>query len=392
MKTLIERALCLLPAVQDPLHRLSSTIHDDPELGFHEFHAAAAQQEILKKWGFSLTENIAGLPTAFRAEKIFGDGNGVSFGIFSEYDALVGLGHACGHNLICVSGLAAGYLAARMLAEENVSGRLSVFGSPGEEQLGGKVRMAASGAFRDLDCALISHPYDVTGTDDGAYSVRRFSVRFHGRASHAGMAPERGINALDALILFFNGIALWRQQLPEHVRVHGIIRKGGEAANIIPAETEAFFYLRAADPAITDGMEERFRAIVAGAALQTGCTCDCERVSAYAPSRVNLPLNAAYADCWDAMGGPVRRNRGDEGRGSTDFGDVSQLVPGANLHFGICAQPGTALHTEAFREAAATDFAFEQAMKCAAAMAAVCVRFFTDETFRRSVRDAFEGR
>ncbi|MBO5958642.1 MAG: M20 family metallopeptidase [Lentisphaeria bacterium] len=382
----------LSPELRRDLREICRFLFENPELGFHEFKASDLQCSLLEKLGFTVTRGLADLPTSYKAEKILNGGNGPHFGFFSEYDALAEIGHACGHNLICVSSIAATVLTVAELEKRGISGRITLFGTPGEEQLGGKVRMKAAGVFDGVDAGLISHPYDLTSCDDGAYSVRRYSVKFHGKASHAGMAPHLGINALDALILFFNGIGLWRQQMPEASRVHGIILKGGDAPNVIPSETEAFFYLRARDLQTTLAMSERFCAIAAGAAEQTGCTCDCDLVSAYAPCLVNAPFNTAYADLLEEMGEPVIRANGTEGRASTDFGDVSQMMPGANLHFGICDHGGVPLHSIDFREAAGTDHAFDQAMKAAHVMALLGVKYYTEPDFRNAVHADFRSK
>lgn len=374
------------------LRELCRTIFENPELGFREFNAAKLQCDLLKKLGFTVKEGHADLPTSYTAEKILNGGEGPHFGFFSEYDALENIGHACGHNLICVSGIAATVLAVEELEKRGISGKITLFGTPGEEQYGGKVKMKAAGVFDGVEASLISHPYDLSSCDDGAYSVRRFSVKFHGKSSHAGMAPHLGINALDALILFFNGIGLWRQQMPEASRVHGIILKGGDAPNVIPSETEAFFYLRAKDLKTTLEMEKRFRAIASGAAEQSGCTCDCDMISAYDPCIVNAPINKAYADILEGMGEPVIRANGTEGRASTDYGDVTQMMPGANLHFGICDHGGVPLHSIDFREAAGSDHAFDQAMKAANVMAQLCVKYYTEPDFREAVQADFNAK
>jgi len=381
----------LSQADQAKLKTLSAFIHDNPEPGLCEFKAATAQKDLLREWGFAISENAAGLETAFRAEMPLGNGAGPKFAFFTEYDALKDIGHACGHNLITVCGIAAARIASQELKNAGINGTLVLFGTPGEEQLGGKVTMRAAGLFDDIDAALAAHPFDVSGMDDGTYGVVRLSVKFHGKASHACLAPQLGINALDAMILFFNGIGLWRQQLPEASRVHGIILNGGSAANIIPDETEAFFYLRAPELETMNAMEKRFREIVSGAAVQTGCTFDCDRVSAYEPCRINQTLNRAFAGAFEALGETVVHSRGDEGRISTDFGDVSQIVPGAHVHFGICTpeEKGMPLHSVAFRDAAAREYGFGQALRCASAMASVCGRFFREDSFRKAVKDEF---
>ncbi len=377
-------------SMKQKLAELSCFLYTHPETAMQEEQAAARQTALLKQLGWNVTCGVAGLPTAYTAEWRLGNGDGPCFAFFAEYDALPS-GHACGHNLICVSALAAADSAVRQLSAcPGVNGKIVLFGTPGEEQHGGKVIMRSAGIFDCADAGVISHPYDITSTDDGAYSVVHSRITFHGKASHAGMAPHLGINALDAMILFFNGLALCRQQLPEGVRLHGIISNGGEMPNIIPAETEALIYVRADTPAKTELLERRVRETAHGAAVQTGCTVEYERTSAYEPCLVNAPLNEAYADYMEQHGEAVRRADGTEGRASTDFGNVSQIMPGANLHFGICGKPGTPLHTEDFREAAGTDYAFQKAMLCGEAMAQIACRYFTDETFRKNVHAAWE--
>ncbi len=374
---------------QRELAELAHFLYTHPEVSMKEFQAAERQTALLKQHGWNVTGNIAGLPTAYTAEWKLGSGNSPVFGFFAEYDAL-SIGHACGHHLICVSALAAAACAAHQLSAMPVDGKIILFGTPAEEGAGGKVIMRNAGVFEGVDAGVISHPYDITSTDDGAYSVVHYSITFHGKSSHAGMAPHLGINALDAMILFFNGIALCRQQLPEGTRIHGIITKGGDMPNVIPEETKAQIYVRADTLEKTGLLGRRMTEIAQGAALQTGCTAECTVDSAYDPCIINPPLNEAYAAFMEARGEPVRRAAGNEGRASTDFGNVSQIMPGANLHFGICREPGIPLHSAEFRDAAGTDYAFQQAMLCGEAMAHIAVRYFTEESFRNEVHTAWK--
>lgn len=389
---MIQHLLDVIETVRPAIRELSDYLHDHPEIGFQEFEAAKRQCNLLESWGFQVTRGVAGLETAFEAVRKFGSGNGARFCILSEYDALKGMGHACGHNLICASAMAAGYAASRALEKAGIQGELCVMGTPAEEGKGGKVIMTEQGVFDRFHASIISHPYDLSSMDDGALSINHWRVAFHGVASHAGMAPEKGINALNAMIHFFNGIALWRQQLPENSRVHGIISKGGEAANIIPAYAESLFYVRAPDCELQAEMNRQFRAIAEAAALATGTTLECESDHGYQAIRFNRPLNEEYAASWLELGESIRRVNGSEGRGSTDFGNVSQMMPGANLHFGICGKEGVPLHSIEFREAAKTQFAFDQAMKTGAVMAGIACRYLSDEDFRNQVNDAFPGK
>lgn len=389
----MKKFVAAVSEVSHEIRDISDFIHKNPEIGFEEYKASAIQTAFLKRHGFEVSSPQGGLDTAFKAVWESGySADPIRFCFMSEYDALQGLGHACGHNLICAAALAAVYVAKKELESRGIDAALYLMGTPGEEGKGGKVKMIEGGSFKDIEAGLICHPYDVTSMDIGCLSLSRYTVTFQGRAAHASMGPEKGINALDAMIQLFNGIALWRQQLPESSRVHGIITHGGDAANIIPDRTEAFFYVRANNTQTRKMMESRFEDIARGAAAATGCTVDIKWVSSYKSSVFNSPFNAEYSERWKYFGANVEKATGTEARLSSDFGDVSQLFPSANLFFGITASPEIPLHSIEFREAAASDYAFEQAMRTAAIMASMCVKYYTDHDFRDHVLADFAGR
>jgi len=376
--------------VSKELRSISSFIHDNPELGLEERKAASALCDALRGWGFKVERPVAGLETAFRAE--WGQGSPV-FCFMSEYDALPGIGHACGHNLIAVSGLAAAFAAKKLMERRTLKGKIVLIGTPGEEGKGGKVTMVERGAFKGIDAGLISHPYDISSSDDGCLSVSRFLVSYHGVSAHASISPELGVNALDSVITLFNAVGAWRQRLPESSRVHGIVTHGGEAPNVIPDFAEAFFYIRAADNKTHEEMEASFKRMAEAAALASGAKVEVKWISAYKSSVHNSPLNDAYVALGKPLGLSVKAAPPMSGRGSTDFGDVSQVMPGANLHFGIIEDGHEVpLHSLEFKEAAATPYAFSQAMKAAAAMAAIGVRYLSDEAFKDAVDADFKAR
>ncbi len=394
---LLEECLNKVMEASPEIRAVSDYIYRHPEIALQEYKAVEKQCALLKKWDFSIRRRVGGLDTAFCASRTTGKAPADSktgkkrpkFCFLSEYDALPGLGHGCGHHLICASALAAARAASELMEEKGMDAEVLLMGTPAEEGKGGKVILVREGGFQGIDACLISHPYDVSSMDDGALSVTHCRVIFHGVASHAAMAPEKGVNALNAMIQFFNGLALWRQCLPENTRVHGIITNGGAAANVIPDCTEALIYVRAPDNETQEKMERHFREIAEGAAFSTGTTVELINESGYRAIRWNRSFNEEYAACWEKMGETIRHAKGCEGRASTDFGDVSQIMPGANLHFGICAEAGVPLHCVEFREAAGTDFAFSQAMKTGAAMAAICIRYCSDPGFRASVDGDF---
>ena len=314
---------------QYPVYReIALEIHARPETSNHEYFACGRLSEQLKKEGFEVQVDVAGHPTGFTASYRSAK-PGPTLCFLAEYDALVGLGHGCGHNLFgATSCLAAS--ALKQVADE-IGGEIRVYGTPGEE--GGengsaKGSFVREGFFRDVDAALCVHPgsdhHELTHAEIACAPIR---IAFQGKASHASSNPEEGINALDALILVFNAIGLLRQQLPKDVRIHGIVTKGGDAPNIIPAETEGRFYVRAATVGRMMKVYHQLEEIVQGAALQTGCTGLLE------PTQRNLVENIIPTPSFDAV---YRKNLESLGEvvddrvfplGSSDVGNVTHVIP-----------------------------------------------------------------
>lgn len=370
------------------LRTLALSIHRNPELGYEEHQAAAWQMALLRQHGFSVETPVAGLRTAFRAVR--GQGK-PALAVLSEYDALPSLGHACGHNLICAVGIGTGLVLSDLMRQTRVRGSLVVLGTPGEESRGGKVVMLRKGLFKGIDCALMAHPNWRTVCDKGSTAVSRFRVEFRGQSAHAAAAPELGRNALDALMLLFQGVNAWRQQLPEHARIHGIVLKGGDLPNIIPDFASCVFFLRSTDDRVLAAMTRRFRDIVRGAALMTGTrpTVKAEALP-YRSLRTNSHLDAAFMEAASRAGlCPVRPDR--TGKGSTDFGDVSQAMPGGHFYFGIAARE-MPLHSPQFAQAAGSAYGLNQMLKTVEALSAVGYRYLSDAGFRQRVNAEFRSR
>ena len=223
---------------------------------------------VVERHGFAVERGISGMPTAFVARR----GNGGPHVAFvCEYDALRGLGHACGHNLIAASSAGAGIALARSLADLDVEARVSIVGAPAEEGGGGKIPLCHDGLFDDCDAVLIFHPSDRTASVQYALACTHWEWAFRGKAAHAAGHPDQGINALDAFVHAYNGVSLWRQQLRDDARVHGFIVQGGTAPNIIPELTRGEYLTRARDGEYLRTMNGRFRAIFQAAAQATGC-------------------------------------------------------------------------------------------------------------------------
>src|SRR5215813_2820878 len=254
----------------DDLERLSHRIHDTPELAFKEENAHAWLTEFLEKHGARVERGVGGLPTAFRAT-IPGTGPGPHVAIMAEYDALPGIGHACGHNVIATAGTGAGAALAVALGTLPFAGEIQVIGTPAEEGGAGKVKLMEVGVFHDVDAAMMIHGRSGTRVWRPSLGIIKVTAEFFGTAAHASSWPWRGVNALNAVIQLFVALDAMRQQLRQDARMHGVIVKGGEQPNIIPEYTRADFYLRSLDRDYCDELLRRFQGAAEGAGTATGC-------------------------------------------------------------------------------------------------------------------------
>ena len=313
-----------------------------------------------------------------------------SVSFLSEYDALPGLGHACAHNIIGVAGAAAGVALKKTLGPEY--GGVTVFGTPGEEGGGGKVLMAQTGMFREVDAAMMMHPSDETRVDVDFLALSELRFHFRGRAAHASAAPEQGVNALDALIATFNAVSLLRQQLPRADRVHGVITEGGEAPNIIPDKTSAWFFVRSETTEGLDALLSRVIACAEGAALATGAELETEKNPiTYAPMRVNLPLASLFLKNLNRLGVHEPDSPPPLRMGSSDAGNVSQQTPTIHPQIQMVPQ-GVSAHTPEFAEASAGAEGRRVLLTGAKALAMTGADFLLDEGARQAVQDEFARR
>jgi amidohydrolase len=368
----------LTTAATADLSLLSRDIHAHPELAYQERHAVDAIVTLLERQGHSVERGIGGLETAFRAR--VGPKDGPAIALLAEYDALPDVGHGCGHNLIAISNVGAYLVAAASLARLQVG--VELIGTPAEENGGGKIDLLRKGIFDRVVAALSSHPagqgeWVVSGTGLGVVGKR---VTFQGVAAHAGSSPEKGRNALNAVIRFFVGIDGWRQHLETDSRVHGYISDGGKAMNVVPSRAEAIFGLRAKERETLDGMVERFGEIAKGAALLTGTKVEiAEYLPYYAPVKANLPLGDILAAELERQG--VTPMRGKLVTASTDLGNVSAKVPTDWVRFPVSEKPIPG-HSVEMRDASASDLAHRNAMITAEALGATAVRLATDKALR----------
>lgn len=399
------RVVAAIDAARGELVAASRDIHAHPELNYEERHASRVLADLLERHGFAVERAVGGVETAFRATAR-GQLGGPSVAFLAEYDALPDIGHGCGHNLIALSNAGAGIGAKAALA--GLAGTIQVIGTPAEEGGGGKIRLLEAGVFEGVDVALSSHPAShrtVMPTDHGGGTLLAmigFRYAFHGKAAHAAVAPHEGINALNAVLRLFSGIDALRQHLRDDVRIHGVISDGGKAPNVVPDFAAANFMLRARDRTYLAEVVKKVLHVAQGAALETGARLEVLPYypfvtpkgthAMYEENRPNAVLarlarsNAAAAHLRldDPEPGPRR------GGASSDFGNVSQVVPAFALGFAVSDRPVPG-HTALMREAAATDLAHENGLAVARTLGLVAADVLADPALLAEVRAEFRA-
>ncbi|MBA7486323.1 p-aminobenzoyl-glutamate hydrolase subunit B [subsurface metagenome] len=364
---------------------LSLKIHANPELGFQEVKAAAWLTQYLEENDFSIERVICELPTAFRGS--YGVGKPV-IALLAEYDALPDLGHACGHNIIAACAVGAG--VAAKLAIDQFGGSIVVIGTPAEELYGGKATMIDRGAFNDVDIAMMVH----AGTYDTAtiqvLACQHLEVEFFGKAAHAAGQPEAGINALEALMQSFAAINSLRQHIKDKARIHGIITDGGEAPNIVPAHSAGSFIVRAEEDAYLDELKERVLSCFVGAATASGARLEYRWGEVrYAPMRNNLTLARLFSQNMQSLGRQIKLFEPNHTFGSTDMGNVSQVVPGIHPFVAI-APIEVANHSPQFAAAAASEAGIRGLTDAAKALAMTVVDLTADSEIVSQVKQEFQ--
>jgi len=381
---------------RDDYIAIAKDIHAHPETGNNEYYASGLLTALLQKHGFTVTSNVAGHETAFYAVKESGR-LGPTIAFLAEYDALIDIGHACGHNIIGVTSIAAAVALSETL--DKTGGKVVVLGTPAEEGglrgKGGpngnvKARFVEHGYLEDVDAALMVHPAGKTRLSGPSLANNHLYFHFYGKPSHAGSSPHKGVNALDALVLLYNGISVLRQQLPDGIRVHGIITNGGQAPNVIPEYASAHYYIRAHTREQVIALEPRLRAIADGVALATGTTVKIEHQVGPRDFNINHTLNSVLLEEFTAAGEQVEL-REKEGLGSTDAGDISHAVPTAHPYIKIGSDDLIG-HTVPFREAANSPEGYAALVTGARVLARTGLRLLTDAALLQKTKDEFAGR
>ena len=380
-------------AVSDQLEELSSdlialshSVHARPELGFNEYHAASAVAETVSRQGISIDVGVYGLETAFRA--VVGEGS-PRVAILAEYDALPGIGHGCGHNVICAAGVG-GFLAAAPFVN-SIGGSIELIGTPAEEGGSGKEIIARAGGFNDVDCAMMVHPAGSASAANTYLGLRQVEVSFHGLGAHASAVPYMGRNALDACVSAYTMIAQLRQHMLPEDRIHGIITDGGKKPNIVPEHASAMYFVRSAEVDTLIELTDRIDAIFQGAAGGTGTIAEprWDVNPLVLPVRNNMVLANRFAMAQSTRGKPTPL-RSPVPSGSTDMGNVSVRVP--SIHPKVAIAPRSVpVHTAEFASHAGGPGGDAGVLDGAYGLAMAALDFLADDGLRNDVVAEFSG-
>jgi amidohydrolase len=364
------------------LFKLSDFIHDHPEPGNQEHLAHEAITDFLAKNGFEVERELLGLPTAFRATcNILG--GGPKIGLMCEYDA-IDIGHGHGHNIQAPSVCGAAIALARC---SDVPATIVIYGTPAEETASSKVPMTKAGIFDELDIALMMQPGDCTMVDEKTLALNLINFFFEGKAAHAAAAPEKGISALDAVLMMFNGMEYLREHVRSDVRFHGIITDGGKAANLVPEKASAQFYVRANDRPHLDTVVERVYDVARGAALATGAKLTIQEVKAY-DNKINIEcLNRLLLE--NAREAGAKNFSPQKKVASADFSSVTYRVPAACLRVAFIPQD-TASHSMAWVDAAKSEAGYDAILVGAKALAGSCYQLISTPELLQEIKQEFE--
>lgn len=381
-----ECLISIIDAIKDSLCEINDFLYENPELGDQEYLACQKLVAFLGSHQFKVEVGIVGKPTAFKAVyDSFKIGPTVSF--LCEYDALPGVGHGCGHNMIASMSAGAGVALSKVLNE--IGGKVIVLGTPAEETNGAKVAMAEQGVFNDIDVAMLLHPSDKTCESGYSLAMEAIQFSFIGKTSHAASEPEKGINALDAAIHTFNGINTFRQYMKSDARIHGIIKEGGIAANIIPDKAVAQFYVRAQEKEYLMEIVEQVKNIARGACLMTGAQLE---ISNYELSYENLRTNRALSNRFNSnlnLLGVTEIETAKSSFGSLDMGNVSNVVPAIHPYIGL-GHSDISGHSREMADLTMTDEAHQALIKGTLALAYTGFDVITDNELLQKIKEEFK--
>lgn len=375
-----------IDGIRNEMTAMADDIFDHPEIGMEEFHAQKVLTDWLEKEGFAVERGVAGVETAFKAVYRQGEG-GPNIGLLCEYDALPGIGHACGHHMQGPSILA----AAKALKDAEIREpyTITVYGTPAEESVSGKIRMIQNGCtFEELDVALMMHGGPATQVDVKSLANSKYKVIFHGVSAHAAIKPEKGRSALDALILAFQGIEFLREHVNSDVKIHyTVVNCGGTPANVVPAYAEASVYVRSYNRAYLDTVCKRFEKVLKGAAMMTETEVEIIEEKKVDNKIPVLTLNDLVMKQAEEIHAPqIAPAR--EKTGSTDFGNVMRRVPGTCARIAFVA-PGAAAHSQEYIEAGKTEAAHDAVIYGAKILAGTALELIENPELLKQAKEEF---
>jgi len=386
MDTLKERLGLEVESLADELFAVSDFLLENPEIAYDEFKACDHLSRVLKRKGFRVKNGVGNVETSFMARPADCKPSRPSVALLAEYDALPKIGHGCGHNLIAAASLGAAIALRRILGDQ--AGGLVLVGTPAEEGGGGKVRLAESGVFNEIDAAMMFHPGSMNIPGKGMLGRIKFKMEFFGRTAHASGSPDKGINALDALVLAYSGINALRQGLRPDARIHGIITHGGDAPNIIPDYAAGLFYVRAGSCTYRDELLEQVKKCGQGAALATGAEFNLEvHQPLLDPMKRNPCLEAMVKSNMTALG--ITIDEDDGRRGSSDMGNLSHYLPAIHPYLAIVA-PEIPGHSAEFRDATTSPRGRQTLLNAAKMLAMTALDYLSLPELREKVRQDFD--
>ena len=383
MRTIDER----VETLRHEARAIAHEIHENPELGNEEFHSVELLTAFLKKHGFEVETGQCDMPTAFIAS-YKGTKEGPVIGYLAEYDALRGMGHACGHNMIGT--LACTSAIALKEAVDEYGGEVRVIGAPAEETMGGKCAMAEAGYYDDLAVAIMGHPASVHAASSNMMAIDSQKFEFFGKAAHTAASPELGINALNAVLITFRNIDALRQHTVSTARVHGIIRDGGQAANIVPEYASCEFYIRAEDSKYCLEFSERVKNCARAAALATGAELKITNFEGFYDNLATNETLSARCIFHSHEFGIAEEINKRESTGSSDIGNVSYRCPCVHQWFDVVGDPNVPLHTAELAAGADSDYGYDNMFTIAKAFVATAEDVLTQPEFLAEIRAEFD--
>ena len=382
-----DKVLKFIDEITPELNELSLEIYNNPELGYQEHKACKLHADILKKYGFTVEENFSGVETGFKAV-YKGKKDGITVAYMSEYDALPGIGHGCGHNILGTVSTGAGIVLKELVDE--IGGTVVVFGTPAEETSCAKVIYVENNEFDDVDIAMMAHPGNQYTKSGSSLALEPIQFEFFGKTSHAAAAPEKGINALDAAIQTFNSINALREHMRSDSRIHGVIIEGGKAANVVPDYAKVQFYVRSTSKTYNSELLERVKNCARGAALATATEL---KITKFEFNYDNMVTNQTLSNVFNEkiyhIAGIVM-NEPPKSTGSIDAGQVSQVCPTIHPYFDITNDKSIAAHTIEMAESTLTDYAKEQMKNTIAALVLTAAEVIQDPKLYEEIKNEFD--